>query len=377
MKNTFEPLNPDDVLSSDNFAQVQVVVEHPMLKVREFQIILLLAFLASWRCNSKMTSHTTWTPLHAQLHRTLRQRQILPKNQQLLIAVSGGQDSLCLIKLLIDLQPKWQWNLGIAHCDHRWRPDSEANANHVEELANNWRLPFYKQTANQVLNGEAAARQWRYQALSAIAQTHNYPYIVTGHTQSDRAETLLYNLMRGSGADGLQSLTWVRPLTDNLQLVRPLLEVTRAQTAQFCQDMQLSVWEDSTNQDLKYARNRIRHRLLPDLQEFNPQVEQALAQTAELLRADVEYLENAARALLQAAMAERRLNRMMLRKAHLALQRRVMRQFLQQTLQIAPSFEQVEKITALIAAPNRSQTDPFPGGAIAKVDGNWISIENH
>lgn len=324
-----------------------------------------------------MTSHTTWTPIHAQLHRTLRQREILPKNQQLLIAVSGGQDSLCLIKLLLDLQPKWQWNLAIAHCDHRWRPDSEANANHVEELAKNWLLPFYKQTANQALNGEAAARQWRYQALSAIAQTHNYPYIVTGHTQSDRAETLLYNLMRGSGADGLQSLTWVRPLTDNLQLVRPLLEITRAQTAQFCQDMQLPVWEDSTNQDLKYARNRIRHRLLPHLQQFNPQVEQALAQTAELLRADVDYLENAASALLQAAMEERSLNRMMLRKAHLALQRRVMRQFLQQILQIAPSFEQVEKITALIAAPNRSQTDPFPGGAIAKVDGNWISIENN
>ncbi|HAX76164.1 MAG TPA: tRNA lysidine(34) synthetase TilS [Cyanobacteria bacterium UBA11372] len=333
-----------------------------------------------------MASHTTWTPLHAQLHRTLRQRQILPKNQQLLIAVSGGQDSLCLIKLLLDLQPKWQWQLGIAHCDHRWRKDSEANANHVEELAKNWQLPFYKQIANQLLNGEAAAREWRYQALTAIAQSHNYAYIVTGHTQSDRAETLLYNLMRGSGADGLQSLTWVRPLTDNLKLVRPLLEVTRAQTAQFCQDMQLPVWEDSTNQELKYARNRIRQELLPYLKEhFNPQVEPALAQTAELLRAEVDYLENAASALLKEAMQERKLgagetslclNRSLLRKAHLALQRRVMRQFLQQTLHIAPSFEQVEKITALIAAPNRSQTDPFLKGAIATVEGDWISIQN-
>ncbi|GET37370.1 tRNA lysidine(34) synthetase TilS [Microseira wollei] len=333
-----------------------------------------------------MLSRPTWTPIHAQLHRTLRQRQILPKNQQLLIAVSGGQDSLCLIKLLLDLQPKWQWHLGIAHCDHRWRPDSEANANHVEKIAKNWQLPFYKLSANQVLNGEAAARQWRYQALSEIAQSHNYPYIVTGHTQSDRAETLLYNLMRGSGADGLQSLTWVRPLTDNLKLVRPLLEITRAQTAQFCQDMQLPVWQDSTNQELKYARNRIRQELIPYLQQhFNPQVEPALAQTAELLRAEVEYLENAASALLQEAIEERRLgagettlclNRSLLRKAHLALQRRVMRQFLQQTLQMAPSFEQVEKITALITAPNRSQTDPFLKGAFATVDGNWISIQN-
>lgn len=318
-----------------------------------------------------------WTPLHAQLHRTLRQRQILPRSQKLLIAVSGGQDSLSLTKLLLDLQPKWKWHLAIAHCDHRWRSDSEANANHVEKLAQSWELPFYLQTADRILNSEAAARSWRYQALSSIASQNGYHYILTGHTASDRAETLLYNLIRGSGADGLQSLTWQRPLTEKLLLVRPLLEVTRAQTGLFCREFQLAVWEDSTNQDLKYARNRIRANIIPYLQEnFNPQVEQALAQTAELLRAEVEYLEDTARGLLQQASQEAdRLNRIVLRNAPLALQRRVMRQFLQQSLAIAPSFEQVEKLTALIAAPNRSCTDPFPGGAIALVDGDWIVLE--
>ena len=82
-----------------------------------------------------------------------------------------------------------------------------------------------------------------------------YQYIVTGHTASDRAETLLYNLIRGSGADGLKSLTWQRPLTPAIQLVRPLLEINRAETAQFCQDLQIAIWEDSTNIDLKYALN--------------------------------------------------------------------------------------------------------------------------
>ncbi len=351
----------------------------------------------------------TWTPLHAQLHRTLLQRPLIPRGERLLVAVSGGQDSLCLIKLLLDLQPKWGWHLGIAHCDHRWRPDSQANANHVEQLARTWQVSYYLETAPEMLSisSEAAARQWRYQALSAIAQTNNFPYIVTGHTASDRAETLLYNLMRGSGADGLQALTWQRPLTSTLhptlQLVRPLLEVTRAQTAQFCQEFQIPVWEDSTNQDFKYARNRIRQELLPYLQtHFNPQVEQTLAKTAELLRADVQYLEEAAQKLLQQALENEdsplspqhgqgdaaptalstdsrrdpRLNRLVLRQAPLALQRRVMRHFLASVLPIAPSFEQIEKLTALITAPNRSQTDPFPGGAIAQVDGAWISIKN-
>ncbi|MFN6564020.1 MAG: tRNA lysidine(34) synthetase TilS [Nostoc sp. ChiSLP01] len=327
-----------------------------------------------------------WTPLHAKIHRTIRSRHLFERHQRLLVAVSGGQDSLCLIKLLLDLQPKWGWDLGIAHCDHRWRSDSQANANHVENLAKSWGISFYLEIANEPINSEAAARDWRYEALSAIAQANNYQYIVTGHTKSDRAETLLYNLIRGTGADGLQALTWQRPLTPGIMLVRPLLEITRTQTQQFCQDFQLPVWEDSTNQDLKYARNRIRQELTPYLrQNFNPQVESALAQTAELLQAEVEYLEKAAQQLREEAMVwgmgdeensvPLRLNRRVLQKAPLALQRRVMRQVLQQILTDAPSFEHIEKLTALITAPNRSQTDPFPGGAIAQVQGDWICFK--
>lgn len=329
-----------------------------------------------------------WTPLHAKIHRTIRSRHLFERNQRLLIAVSGGQDSLCLIKLLLDLQSKWGWDLGIAHCDHRWRSDSKANAHHVENLAKTWDTSFYLETAKESINSEAAARDWRYQALSAIAKANNYQYIVTGHTASDRAETLLYNLIRGTGADGLQALTWQRPLTTGIMLVRPLLEITRSQTEQFCQEFKLPIWEDSTNQDLQYARNRIRQELIPYLQKnFNPKVESALAQTAELLQAEVEYLEKAAQQLRERAMGigdeedfltplvPLRLNRRVLQKAPLALQRRVMRQVLQQILTDAPSFEHIEKLTALITAPNRSQTDPFPGGAIAQVEGDWIYLK--
>ncbi len=345
--------------------------------------------IENYLCPSAVKTKMVWTLLHAKIHRTIRSRHLFERNHRLLIAVSGGQDSLCLIKLLLDLQSKWGWDLGIAHCDHRWRSDSEANAHHVENLAKTWGISFYLEIANQPINSEAAARDWRYQALSAIAKANNYQYIVTGHTASDRAETLLYNLIRGTGADGLQALTWQRPLTTGIMLVRPLLEITRIQTEQFCQEFKLPIWEDSTNQDLQYARNRIRQELIPYLREnFNPQVESALAQTAELLQAEVEYLEKAAQQLREKGMEKGigneedsltllplRLNRRVLQKAPLALQRRVMRQVLQQILTDAPSFEHIEKLTALIIAPNRSQTDPFPGGAIAQVEGDWICLK--
>lgn len=327
-----------------------------------------------------MTDPSGWTPLHAKLHATLRARPLLLPQQRLLVAVSGGQDSLCLAQLCLDLQPKWGWQVGIAHCDHRWRSDSAANAAHVQQLANGWQVSCYVAVAQDDLAGEAAARQWRYQELGAIAQAHRYTHVLTGHTATDRAETLLYNLIRGSGSDGLQALTWQRPLMPGVQVVRPLLELTRSDTGQFCRQAQLPVWQDSTNQDRRYARNRIRHDVMPYLQQhFNPQVEQAMAQTAELLRADVEYLQAAAQTLWQQVSAPDdrggyRLNRTLLQAAPLALQRRVVRLLLQQALPVAPSFAQIEKAVGLIAAPNRTQTDPFPGGAIARVADHWIEL---
>jgi tRNA(Ile)-lysidine synthase len=318
----------------------------------------------------------TWTLLHAQVHQTLRQRKLLTKEQRLLVAVSGGQDSLCLIKLLLDLRSRWKWQIAIAHCDHKWSSDVGI-ADHVEKLAHQWDVPFYVKTAEQLKETEAAAREWRYQMLIEIAGEKGFDVIVTGHTKSDRAETFLYNLFRGAGADGLSALTWKRSLTKEIQLVRPLLDVSRSQTGEFCQQFQLPIWEDAANQNLKYARNRIRNDLLPYLQtQFNPQVETTLAQTAELLRADVAYLEASASELLEQAMTPdaESLNRLCLRHAPLSLQRRAIRQFLQKHLKRAPTFEQVEAMTSLINAPNRTRTPPFPGGKVAEVQGDWIKL---
>lgn len=324
--------------------------------------------------------------MHDRLHRTLRKRQLLPQNGAILVAVSGGQDSLCLLKLLLDLQPKWGWRLGVAHCNHRWRSDAEANASYVENLAHNFGLPFYLKDAGcSPPQGEAEARQWRYEVLSQIAQNANYLFVATGHTRSDIAETVLFNLVRGTGADGLLSIAWQKPLTESVFLVRPLLEISRQETGEFCQSQGLEIWVDDTNQNWQYSRNRIRGELLPYLaQNFNPQVEQNLARTAELLRADVEYLEQAAAELLARAIAQNStdvksqskiaVNRRILREAPLGLQRRAMRQWLGQAVGRAPGFEHVEKLTALIDARNREQTDPFPGGLIARVEGDWVVL---
>lgn len=321
-----------------------------------------------------MVNQKIWTTFHAKLHQTLRDKPLLPPKSRILVAVSGGQDSLCVSRLLLDLQSKWYWHLAIAHCDHNWSTDLGI-AEHVAQISESWSTTFYLKQAQNLQETEAAARKWRYQALIEIAQEHHFPYIVTGHTKSDRAETFLYNLIRGAGADGLSSLGWQRNLTPEIQLIRPILNFTRSETFEFCQQFYLPIWFDILNENHKYARNRIRGYLLPYLKDnFNPQVENSLVQTAELLRADVEYLEIMAKELLIKVKhpTENKLNRQELRAIPLALQRRIIRQFLPRIIEHQPNFAQIEAVCKLIFAPNKSRTSTLPNNAIAEAAGEWI-----
>lgn len=326
-----------------------------------------------------------WSTTHAGVHRLLRVRPLLPPGATGLVAVSGGQDSVCLLKLLVDLRPKWGWQLRAVHCDHRWRADSAANADFVRQLCDGWGIPCEVVTAEADYATEAKARQWRYRVFEELASQERCTQVATGHTASDRTETLLYNLLRGSGTDGLQALAWQRPLSkaSPIAVVRPLLGLTRQQTGEFCRQFGLPIWEDVTNQDTQYARNRIRLELMPYLKEhFNPGVDATLAHTAELLTAEVELLEAMAEELYEASVlgsaageAGWKILRSPLKTAPLALQRRVLRRVLQQVTPAQVSFEHVEKLVALLAAPNSSQSDPFPGGWVAVVDGDWLMLK--
>lgn len=315
-----------------------------------------------------------WSDLHCRVDRELRGRSLLPPGSTLLLAVSGGQDSLCLLKLCVDLQPRWGWRLGVAHCDHRW-PTDEGIAAHVGAIASTFQLPYHQTTADNLPQTEAAARAWRYQSLSAIAQQEGYGAIATGHTQSDRAETVLYNLIRGAGLTGLAALPWQRPLTDSIQLIRPLLTLTRPETGEFCQRHHLPVWEDVLNQNRHYRRNRLRLDIFPQLrQQFNPQVDRAMAQTAELLTADLDYLKQQTAQLWQTSYSPHppQLARKIIVQSHLALQRRVLHQFCQHHLPQAPTFPQIEALLSLLTAPQGSQSSTMPGQFILRVEGDWL-----
>ncbi|MFM8296603.1 MAG: tRNA lysidine(34) synthetase TilS [Microcystaceae cyanobacterium] len=318
----------------------------------------------------------TWTALHSHVHQRLKRYRYLPPESAILMAVSGGQDSVCLGQILLDLRKKWHWQLAIAHCDHGW-PTDAGIADHVRALAHHWQLPYWQKTAVNLPETEEAAREWRYQALIEIAQEQHYAYIVTGHTQSDRAETFLYNLIRGAGTQGLTALTWQRFLTPTIQLVRPLLNLSRQTTGNFCHQYSLPIWEDVVNEKLTYARNRLRHRVFPYLTDhFNPHTEQHLAQTAEILQAENAYLtEITAQALTNSLGPHpHQLSLSALQTLPLALQRRVIRQFLQGYLNQTLTFEQTEEVVTLIHAPNQSCSSSLPGNYQVKIEKPWLVL---
>lgn len=320
---------------------------------------------------------SVWSLDHAKLHQLLKDRGLLPKSSKILMAVSGGQDSLCLARLCLDLQSKWSWKVAIAHFDHGWEGDRGLR-DHLAKICHDWGVTFYlSQAPIKIRESEGEARKYRYQGLIDIATEYQFNYLLTGHTRSDRAETLIYNLIRGSGIEGLTALNWTRKINDNLTLVRPLLDFTRQQTGEFCQKWRLPVWEDKYNQERKFARNRIRLDLIPYLKtEFNPNIEKQLAQTAEILRADLDYLKEETERIYQQVYNQKNnsLKRSSLKELSLSLQRRIVKQYLKQNLKKMPNFQQVEAVVRLIEAPNLSATSSLFNNKIAQAKNDEILI---
>ena len=230
----------------------------------------------------------SWTAWHDRLHRRLLQQPaLLPSGSRLLLAVSGGQDSMALCALLRQLAPLHHWDLTLWHGDHGWHPDSGRFAAELSDWARGQELAIrIEQAEPAAVASEAAARRWRYGCLMEQASAGQRD-VVTGHTATDRAETLLLQMARGTDLAGLGSLRPLRPLSADAPegpwLRRPLLNFSRRDTAALCRELALPLWIDPSNDDPAYARNRIRLELLPVLETLHPGAERRMADLAERL----------------------------------------------------------------------------------------------
>jgi len=232
----------------------------------------------------------------------IRKHHLTSGCQKLLVAVSGGPDSVCLLHILVGLQKGLGAELHIAHLNHQLRgAESEADAQYVAGLARKLHLPatiaardVKSHQAQKHISLEEAAREVRYNFLCQVASSIGTDRVAAGHTADDHIETILMHLIRGSGTRGLRGLQplscWPSPEND-ITIVRPLLEVRREETASYCRRHRLRPRADASNLSLSPLRNRIRQQLLPLLRSYNPRVAEALIRTARIAGDDLDLLD--------------------------------------------------------------------------------------
>lgn len=316
----------------------------------------------------------------------IHDKHLVSKRQKLLVAVSGGPDSVCLLHILAKLRKELGVSLHVAHLNHQLRgADADADAQYVAELAQQLDIPATIERrdvnayqARQRLSPEEAAREVRYTFLTQVAEDTGADRATIGHTVNDHIETILLHLIRGTGTKGLQGLQpcgrWPTAKS-SLTIIRPLLKISRQETADYCQHHQLMPRLDASNLSLSPLRNRIRHQLLPLLQSYNPQVTEALLRTARIAADDLAFLNGEATRLWDEIVQEYE-NTIVLDKARFlelspALKRHLLRTSIEKLLGNLKDIEarHIKEIMDALTKPAGKKIS-LPGGLIFSVEYN-------
>ena len=315
-----------------------------------------------------------WPALLHRVVQTIRSRGLLNRGQHVLIAVSGGPDSIALLSLLHRLKISWRLTLTAVHFNYGLRGDeSDADQACVESVCNRLDIPLRTiklEVRNRArgLSLQAAARDLRYRAMHEMAQQCGADCIAVGHTADDQAETVLLWMLRGAGLTGLSGMPACR---DDL-VIRPLYETRRGEILAYLSDGGVSFRQDSTNGKPIYLRNRIRQEVIPVLQRLVPSAVKALCNLADLCRDDDRYLDQHVQVLSHAWIIPLpgggwAIGRSILEQALVAVQRRIVRELLRrgELQRRSPRRATVERVLRAISKRNVFSELVIPSGLVA------------
>jgi tRNA(Ile)-lysidine synthase len=244
-------------------------------------------------------------PLEASVERSILEHKLFTDGGSILVAVSGGLDSMVLLNLLVRIAPKHDLTLFIAHFNHQLRgEESDADESFVLKTAKRLRIPCKVGTADvagiaktEGISIEMAARRTRHEFFAGAAHHFVTPNVALAHHGSDRVELFFLRLMRGTGAVGLSGMKWRSrsPVDQSVTLVRPLLDLTRSDLESFAISQNIQYREDASNQSLDIPRNRIRHELIPLIKSnYQPAIETIVRRGIDILEAESDLLHGLA-----------------------------------------------------------------------------------
>ncbi len=308
------------------------------------------------------------SPLEQRALQFIQKHRLVLNQHELLVAVSGGPDSVCLLHILTKLQEELGIRLHVAHLNHQLRgADADADAEYVADLAHQLGIPATIEKRDvkayqtqQRVSLEEAGREVRYTFMTQVAKSIGASQVAVGHTSDDHVETILMHLIRGAGTRGLRGLQpssrW-QSSGNNLIIIRPLLPLSRQETADYCHHYQLMPRTDASNLSLSPLRNRIRHQLLPLLRSYNPRVAEALLRTARIAGDDLTFLDSES-VRLWGELVQRQENTIILDKGRFlelpsALQRYLLRMSIEKLLGNLKDIEtrHIEEIMDALAKP--------------------------
>ena len=230
--------------------------------------------------------------------KTIEQFNLIESGDRIVIGVSGGPDSMCLLNILKDIMEDKNINLSfsicVAHINHKIRKEADEETRYVKEYCEKNNIPIYIKEAEVIkiaeeekIGLEEAGRNVRYNFFEEVLKKTNSNKIAIAHNLNDRAETVLMNLIRGSGPLGLKGIEAKRN-----KYIRPLIQINRKQIEEYCEKEKLDPKFDKSNKDNTYTRNKIRNQLIPYLQrEFNPNIIEAITKLSEIIEDEQNYLE--------------------------------------------------------------------------------------
>lgn len=314
----------------------------------------------------------------------IRRQDLLHAGDRVGVAVSGGADSVGLLRIMLELRPELGIVLSVVHFNHKLRGiEAEADEHFVIQLAHRHELELHvsggdvaAHARNRHLSTEAAARQLRYRYFRHLFEEQKLNRIATGHTLDDQAETVLLRIVRGAGTRGLAGIyPQLQVQGSQFSVVRPLLQTRRRLLETYLAEIGQDWREDSSNRDLRHARNRVRHGIVPRLERtLNPSVRETLAETADIARSEEEYWQKEVeRVLPEVWQAERwTLEPTALSALPLALRRRVVRAAAE-SLGLRLEFRHVEEVLEL-AGGARSAT--LPQGWVTSLDTGGLHFDS-
>jgi tRNA(Ile)-lysidine synthase len=317
----------------------------------------------------------------------IRKHELLKAGDRVGVAVSGGADSVALLRLLSELRKEIGVVLSVVHFNHKLRGDaSEEDERFVAQLAQEHKLELHCESGQVTahaeekhLSLETAAREMRYQYFRGLLREGRLNRIATGHTLDDQAETVLLKIVRGAGSRGLAGVypQFAVPGSQfSASIIRPLLGIRRRDLETYLLALGQSWREDQSNRDLRHMRNRVRHGILPRLERYlNPAVREALADTAEISRAEEEYWQREVSQALPRIWGGGGLAVSALAELPLALQRRAIRAA-SESLGLRLDFHRVEEILALCSSqPGSAQCTELPNGWVVSRNKGELRFE--